>query len=392
MFEGKRVRRLAGILVTSLIILVAVAVMGGLDRRGTGPGRAGEPFAPAAAASQAASDTDGSANPPPSPAAVARELETPAATTDPDRSGAVEPKLVTLGFLINDIQDIDLQRHRYQLDMYIWYRWWEPELDPAGSIEFMNDAERWATVRTPAFDAPLALADGSLYFRERVMSVFATNMPLENYPYDQLDLVVELEDAVRDTDELRYVLDDPPVELATNLNVPGYVLGTPTVTVTDWTYPPMGLTAADPASGTGQATSRVTLTVPMARPWLPSTLRIFVPFMVVVVCAAFVFFVHPRHVDVRFALAISSLLTLIALKWTTDSEMPLLDYLGLVDALYLLAFVCVGLGLAETTLTAWRRGQGVADAVLVRTGRRVFAVAAAIFLVGSVAVFLAYLG
>jgi hypothetical protein len=41
------------------------------------------------------------------------------------------PAIVKVGFLVNDIQDIDLEQHRYQIDFYIWYQWNDPELDPA---------------------------------------------------------------------------------------------------------------------------------------------------------------------------------------------------------------------------------------------------------------------
>jgi len=296
------------------------------------------------------------------------------------------PAVVTVGFLINDIQDIDLARHRYQIDFYVWYRWTDPDIDPPASVEFMNDAERWATMRTPATDGPVRLADGSLYFREHIMSMFKSNLPLEDYPYDQLDLEIIMEDVAATTDELIFVLDDPAVEETSTLSVPGYELEAPSALVTEWAYPTMGETDVGPST-----VSRVVVTVPLTRPWIPSSAKIFIPLIVVVLCAAIVFLVHPQHVDARFGLGISSLLTLVALKWITDSELPLMDYLGLVDSLYLLAFMFVGAGLAETTYATWQRGRGVDDAVLVRTGRRTFAIAASAFVVSCVLVIVVFL-
>ena len=297
-----------------------------------------------------------------------------------------ESDVVRVGFLINDIQDIELARHRYQIDFYIWYQWNDPDFDPRESIEFMNDAERWATMRSSNTEGPIQLDDGSYYFRERIMSMFKTNMPLEDYPFDKLGLRIILEDKDLGSDGVVFALDDPAVQTAADLSVPGYVIGTPIATVTDWEYPQLG--ALTSASGTS---SRVTVEIPMQRPWAPSVVKTFVPLLVIVLCAAMVFLIRPEHIDARFGLGISALLTLVALKWITDGEMPLMDYLGFVDSLYLLAFLFIAAGLAETTYTSWQRGQGVDDAILIRHDRRIFAVAAITFVVACVLITIFYL-
>ena len=297
-----------------------------------------------------------------------------------------EPAVVRVGFLINDIQDLDLARHRYQIDFYIWYQWSDPSFNPTDSIEFMNDAERWATMRSSNTEEPVQLEDGSYYYREHIMSMFKTNMPLEDYPFDELDLRIILEDKDLGSDGVVFALDDPAVQTSADLSVPGYVIGTPIATVTDWEYPALG------ARNTGSSlSSRVTVEVPMQRPWLPSAVKTFVPLLVIVMCAAMVFLIRPEHIDARFGLGISALLTLVALKWITDGEMPLMDYLGFVDSLYLLAFLFIAAGLAETTYTTWKRGQAVDDAILIRHDRRTFAIATATFLVACALMVIFYL-
>lgn len=299
------------------------------------------------------------------------------AVTTRDSSGG--PEIVKVGFLVNNIQDIDLEHHRYQIDFYIWYQWSDPEFDPSKSMEFMNDAERWATMRAPAFEEPVQLEDGSFYFRERILSTFKRNLPLEDYPYDRPELQIVIEDAVLGTGELVFVPDDPPVEMSADLSVPGYDVGVPTVTVTDWEYRAMGAIDTGPTYS-----SRIVLTIPLNRPWLPYTAKIFIPLLIVVLCASIVFLIPPEHVDARFGLGISALLTLVALKWITDGELPLIDYLGLVDLLYLFAFIYVAVGLIETTYSTWQRGRGVDDAVLNRLSRTTLLVAGSVFLVSCI--------
>ncbi len=35
-----------------------------------------------------------------------------------------------VGALINDVQQLDLQSHSYNVDMYMWFKWDNPEIDP----------------------------------------------------------------------------------------------------------------------------------------------------------------------------------------------------------------------------------------------------------------------
>ena len=296
------------------------------------------------------------------------------------------PAIVNVGFLVNDIQDINLEQNRYQIDFYIWYQWTDPDLDPSASMEFLNDGERWATMRSPAFDKPVVLDDGSFYFREHILSMFRSNLPLEDYPYDKPDLKIVIEDAALGSDALVFVLDDPAVRTSADLSVPGYNVGVPTATVTEWTYSPMGAINSSPS-----ASSRIVLTIPMSRPWLPYTAKIFVPFLIIILCASIVFVIHPKHVDARFGMGISALLTLVALKWISDGEIPNVDYLGLVDSLYLMAFLFIAVGLIETTYSTWRDGHGDDAADLARLGVVTLVVTGALFAVGCVGILLAFL-
>ena len=53
------------------------------------------------------------------------------------------PNQVTIGAYINDIQSIDLRSHTYAMDAYIWFRWTNPALNPAETLEFTNPSDLW---------------------------------------------------------------------------------------------------------------------------------------------------------------------------------------------------------------------------------------------------------
>ena len=61
---------------------------------------------------------------------------------------APAPDIVRVGGLINDIQQLDLQSHSYNVDMYLWFKWKNPDIDPARSFEFLNAFEFWGHILT----------------------------------------------------------------------------------------------------------------------------------------------------------------------------------------------------------------------------------------------------
>jgi hypothetical protein len=61
---------------------------------------------------------------------------------------------VPVGVLVNDIQQLDLQSHSYNVDLYMWFKWRNPDLDPSRSFEFMNAFELWGHILTYETEEP----------------------------------------------------------------------------------------------------------------------------------------------------------------------------------------------------------------------------------------------
>lgn len=114
-------------------------------------------------------------------------------------------------------------------------------------MEFMNDDERWDTMRAPTFKRSL---------------------PLEDHPYERPESQIVIEDVVLGTDEMVFMPDDSLVETSAVLSVPGYHAGTPTLTVADWEYREMGVIDIGPTYS-----SRIVLTIPLNRDGCPTPPR-----------------------------------------------------------------------------------------------------------------------
>jgi hypothetical protein len=260
-----------------------------------------------------------------------------------------KPTEVRVGALVNDIQQLDLQSHSYNVDLYMWFKWKDPDIDPSRSFEFMNAFELWGHILTYETEEPEKLPDGSLYQVIRNQGKFNAKLPLGRYPFDTQDLVVAIENTTADNSEVVFVPDRRPIALSEDLTLPGWKFEEPSLEVvgnryaTDFGDP----SAADPVY------SRVVISVPVVRPRGPYAVKLFLPMLLVALTAALALSVHPRYVEGRIGIGITALLTLVALQITTNSSLPEVDYLLLLDKLYILSYAFVVLTLAVIVRNSW---------------------------------------
>ncbi len=280
-------------------------------------------------------------------------------------TAAAKPEVVTVGALINDIQQLDLQTHSYAVDIYLWFKWRNPDIDPSRTFEFLNPFELWGTIRQYAGVKPETLSSGEQYSSLHVQGKFNASLPLERYPFDTQNLVVELEDKNKDESGLVYVPDTDPVAISKDITIPGWNIGEPTFEVASNTYP---TNFGDPR--TGDATySRVIVGLPVSRPAGTYSLKLLLPILLVALTAALALSVHPQYVEGRIGIGITALLTLVALQLTATSGLPDVNYLILLDKLYILSYAFVVLTMAVIVRNSWVDATGDV-AVASRADRR----------------------
>lgn len=271
-----------------------------------------------------------------------------------DQTAAKAPEKVVIGIHVNDIQEIDLKTHSYRLDFYIWFRWKNPEMNPAKSVEFMNSFEPENHVRTSLYDEPQKMPDGSLYMILRERGKFSSKFPLQHFPFDKQKLYILIEDTVYGAEDLVYTPDTTtaaPITVNKEINVPGFEVGTPSLTVGTFFY---DTTFGDLNFTGGTQYSRPYFTIPLERPQLSMAVKIFLPILLILVCTAMVYFVHPVYVEGRLGVVITALLTLVALQLTSTSSLPDVDYLLLTDKVYLLAYLFIIVTLWQVVRTSSR--------------------------------------
>lgn len=271
-----------------------------------------------------------------------------------EKAGGDEPSVVRVGALINDIQQLDLATHSYNVDMYVWFRWDDPKIDPSRSFEWLNAFESWGHILTYETGKPERLPDGSYYQVFHNQGKFNTKLPLEKYPFDSQHLLMEFEDASADATDLVYEPDTDPVALSDDLVLPGWNIGEPELRVVENTY---DTSFGDPRFE-DITYSRAIVDLPVSRPSGTYAFKLLLPMLLVALTAILSLMLHPRYVEGRIGIGITALLTLVALQLTSNSSLPEVDYLILLDKLYIASYGFVVLTMAVIVWNSWVDAEG----------------------------------
>lgn len=286
---------------------------------------------------------------------------------------------VYVGAYLNDIQTIDLKTHTYAVDLYVWFRWSSPDFDPATSFEFINSNESWGHVREANWEEPRVLKDGSRYQVVHAQGKFSRKFLLYNYPFDRQTIEVSFEDSVLDSKLLTYVADAEGFTVNPALVLPGYRSEAPELVIADRQYPTK---FGEPERAEPESYSRVSLQLPIRRPRDTYMIKLLLPVLCTVVCASLMFLIRPSYVDARMTIGITALLTIVALQITLNSDMPDVDYLVLMDKIYVCAYLFVIVGLLVVVKATRLLGEGNEEAA-VRLDRRAMRVLLALFMAAS---------
>lgn len=245
---------------------------------------------------------------------------------------------ITVGMYINDIHAINLSTHSYGVDLYLWFRWRDPEIDPINTFEFMNPFDPEALVETVIYDEPVPQPDGSLYQVIRAQGLFTSKFPVNRYPFDRQNILIAIEDSQEGVPMQRYVADKEGLTLNSEVALPGYNIHPVALEIRDKEYK---TAFGDLSQPDVSAYSRAEFIVPISRPAMHGVFKIFVPILLIIMSAGLALMLDPEHVEARVGLAITALLTLVAMQFTMLSGLPEVAYLTVIDQVFLASFFYV---------------------------------------------------
>ena len=97
---------------------------------------------------------------------------------------------------------------------------------------------------------------------------------------------------------------------------------------------------------------------------MSNVFKYLVPIVLVMIAAGLIFLIPPGLVEGRIGLAITALLTLVAMEWTSTDKLPINSYLTLLDVLYLISLTFILGSLIQAIRISWvARDQDEATAI-----------------------------
>lgn len=128
---------------------------------------------------------------------------------------------VTVGIYPISVYNLDIETSTYYVDGYIWFRW-KGDIDPTLTFEFTNGVEKWGMTQTNIYEEPEIMADGSFYQVMRVEGRFVQPFSLVNFPLDQQQLALTIEDTTYPVEKLVYVADTEESGYSNLLKIAGW--------------------------------------------------------------------------------------------------------------------------------------------------------------------------
>ena len=267
-----------------------------------------------------------------------------------------------VGLYVNHLTSFDIKANTFLADFYLWFRW-SGELDPTLSFELPNAIEPWSFAKDVVYkDAsgapkPELLPDGCKLQQLHVQGRFAHPFELAQYPLDRQVVGIVLEDSRYDDQTLVYQAD-PDSRLDPGVEVPGFLLRTSAAVVDAHVY---GSTMGDTRLHKLEV-SRLTYRVELGRSVVGYLSKTLIPISCILLSTILIFFISQEYFEGRIGLAVTTLISAVALQLTTSSDLPQIGYLVLIDKLYDLSYVIIIFSMFESTLGVRLHDAGREDA------------------------------
>lgn len=265
------------------------------------------------------------------------------------------PRKVYVGAYAFQVPEMDLAGSTFMLDFWVWFRWHGADIDPSTSFEFSGLYEGWDVLKQPVYvdddgnAKPDDLGNGWYYQVVRYQSRFSASFDVRDYPFDKQRLVMTIEDNERVIDEMVYVVDAGSDLVDPNFGIVGWLVEKVTAEVSVREY---GTNWGDPRRGPGEDKySRFTYTVHLKRPVLGYLAITVIPIALVMLITLVVFLVHPKYFEGRLGLAVTTLISAVALQLTAAGNLPSTGYVLMLDHIYNLAYFTILIALVESVVS-----------------------------------------
>ena len=119
----------------------------------------------------------------------------------------------------------------------------------------------------------------------------------------------------------------------------------------------------------------------MTRDVLPYLVKLVLPIFIVILITSLIYLLPARLEEARTGIGVTAMLTIVALQWTTDASLPSVEYLTMLNLVYIVSMVYILGAMVYTVLASRRNRQEMAEALSGALDRRVCIISLVAYLV-----------
>ena len=246
-------------------------------------------------------------------------------------SGAVVPtEKVSVGIYLAQVSAFSLLDNSFEADLYLWFRWQNPDLAPHTTFELLNGEIKNKEIQFVGKEGDSLLAVCRL---QVVMTQF---WDLQKFPYDSHQLKIELEDH----QTIQYVPDLSNSGIDPATTIPGRDLLDPALTNSAHTY---GSHFGESLlGGKGpKVYSRLSFTTEVKRAGRGYPFKLFIALYVAVGIALLGLWVRHDCVDGRLGLGGAALFAAVANEYVISSSLPNTSVFTTADKLHIVGVILI---------------------------------------------------
>jgi hypothetical protein len=290
----------------------------------------------------------------------------------PQRPGAESgPTELSVTAWFADISNIDSAAQTFTANLFLLFRWQDPRLVNSETETKAYAAEslwhpQWLIVNASSsmkrtFPETIDVApDGSAVYRQRVLGSFSQPLDLHRFPFDSASFRVDIVVPGHRPEDIHFIADEAAVAAGMKMGV-GIA---DDITLQDWRVTSVSARARPYVATPGVELAGYRIGFTADRKAQHYVLKVILPLVLIVMMSWAVFWIDPTMANPQVAVAITSMLTLIAYRFSIGSEVPKLSYLTALDAFILTSTILVFFSLVEVVITATLAVRGRVDAAL----------------------------
>ena len=273
-----------------------------------------------------------------------------------------EPTEVLMSIVILDIDQINAVTQSFDANIYFDARWRDPRLvhDGRGEVARRMD-EAWhprlqivnqQRVFKGLPEVLEVMPDGEVTYRQRLWGTFSQPLSLQDFPFDQQKFTLQMVSAGFSFEEVNLVPNEAQkgVYMADELSLP------------DWTIDRVEVNAEPyQVTRTAPGLPGFALTFSAHRMVGYFVFKIIVPLVLIVAMSWIVFWIDPQQASTQISVSVTSMLTLIAYRFSIDGMLPKISYLTRMDFFILGSTVLVFSALVMVVVTSVTARDGLVE-------------------------------